>query len=282
MSAPLVPRQQANNPPASSSSSASASANSSSTSSIPQTVPAGSITITNPPQTATSFYKIAPSQPITFAWNFTDLLVTQTHLTVSAVGANGNTYPVGPTNGIIPGTATSVVWDPYSYNQNSGSQVSYPSFPVFPSLIRNPQPTLAMGTYTLKIWGDLGPDSVRSPGQLQPNTALQFALYTPQAYTPISSGELLASPPSPYASHDATTNLPPRLVMHNLQWRPRRPLLPPRLPGRDGHLRRHAPQRMGRAQTVRRMASFLSHFFCFLVVGRGGAIRTHYILAVFT
>jgi hypothetical protein len=51
------------------------------------------------------------------------------------------------------------------------------------------QPTLGMGTYNLKIWGDLGPDAVRSPGQLQPNTALQFALYTPQAYTPIASGE---------------------------------------------------------------------------------------------
>jgi len=35
---------------------------------------------------------------------------------------------------------------------------------------------------------DLGPDAVRLPSQLQPNTALQFALYTPQSYTPISSG----------------------------------------------------------------------------------------------
>jgi hypothetical protein len=46
-----------------------------------------------------------------------------------------------------------------------------------------------MGKYNLKIWGDLGPDANRAPGQLQPNSALQFALYTPQAYTPIASGE---------------------------------------------------------------------------------------------
>jgi len=152
--------------------SASASQSSSSaTSSIPDSVPVGGITITKPPQTATSFFKIAPSQQITFAWNFTQLLVTQTSLTLSAVGENGNTYPVGPTDGKIPGTATSVVWDPWGYNQNAGSS-----------------PTLAMGTYNLKVWGDLGPDAVRSPGQLAPNTALQFALYTPQSYTPIASG----------------------------------------------------------------------------------------------
>lgn len=45
-----------------------------------------------------------------------------------------------------------------------------------------------MGTYNLKIWGDQGPNAQRAPGQFQPNTALEFALYTPQAYTPIASG----------------------------------------------------------------------------------------------
>jgi hypothetical protein len=196
------PQPAANQQPATSASASS----SSSTSSIPDTVPAGSLTITQPPQTATSFYKIAPSQPITFAWNFTDVLVTPTSLTISAVGENSNTYPVGPTNGIIAGTATSVVWDPWSYNQNSGSMVSvillwllFPPFRLAQSilallqittyLLSRSQPTLAMGTYTLKIWGDLGPDVARAPGQLEPNTALQFALYTPQPYTPLASGK---------------------------------------------------------------------------------------------
>lgn len=139
---------------------------------IPQTAPVGIITITQPPQTATSFYKIAPSQLITFAWNFSMVLATPTHLTVSAVCANGNTYPVGPTNGIIPGTATSVVWDVYSYQQN------------------HPNTPLAQATYTLNIWDDRGPGSAREPGYLQPNTGLQFALYTPQPYTPLASGRL--------------------------------------------------------------------------------------------
>jgi len=137
---------------------------------IPQSAPAGLITITQPPQQSTSYYKIAPSQFITFGWNFSYILATPTHLTVSAVCENGNTYPVGPTDGIIPGTATSVIWDPYTY------QTSHPNLP------------LAQAKYNLRIWGDQGPNAPRAPGYLTPNSALEFALYTPQAYTPISSG----------------------------------------------------------------------------------------------
>lgn len=142
----------------------------SSTLSIPQTAPVGIITITQPPQTATSFFKIAPSQAITFAWNFSMVLATPTHLTISAICDNGNTYPVGPTNGIIDGTATSVVWDVYSYQQN------YLNTP------------LAQASYTLSIWDDRGPNPTRAPGYLQPNSGLRFALYTPQSYTPLASG----------------------------------------------------------------------------------------------
>lgn len=100
----------------------------------------------------------------------TSVLATPTHLTVSAVCDNGNTYPVGPTDGIIPGTATSVVWDVYSYQQ------AHPNTP------------LAQATYTLNIWDERGPGAARRAGYLQPNSALQFALYTPQAYTPLASG----------------------------------------------------------------------------------------------
>lgn len=162
----------ANQTPASAGSSPSRStANSSSTLSIPQTAPAGGLTITQPPQTATSFYKIAPSQLITFGWNFTYVIATPTHLTVSAVCSNGNTYPVGPTNGIIPGTATQVVWDVYSYQQ------------------ANPNMPLAQASCSLTIWDDRGPTATRRPGFLQANSALQFALYTPEAYTPLTSGQ---------------------------------------------------------------------------------------------
>jgi len=137
---------------------------------IPQDAPAGVLSITQPPQQSTSYFKIAEGQPVTFAWNFTYILATPTHLTVSAVCDNGNTYPVGPTDGIIPGAATNVIWDTYAY------QTSHPQLP------------LAQAGYTLKIWGDQGPDAARAPGYLTPNSALQFALYTPQPYTPITSG----------------------------------------------------------------------------------------------
>jgi len=142
----------------------------SSTLSIPQTAPAGVLSVTQPPQTTIAFFKIAESQPITFAWNTSYVLSTPTHLTVSAVCENGNTFPVGPTNGIIPGNALSVVWDVYSWQKN------------------NPNSPLPQATYTLEIYDDRGPDSARSTGLLQPNSALRFALYSPQPYTPISSG----------------------------------------------------------------------------------------------
>jgi hypothetical protein len=115
---------------------------------IPQTAPAGVVSITNPPQTATPFYKIAQGEPITFGWSFSGVLQSPTHLTVSAVCDNGNTYPVGPTDGIIPGTATEVVWDPYQYNQ------------------LNPQKPLAVGTpqYTLNIYDERGLKGPQRPG----------------------------------------------------------------------------------------------------------------------
>lgn len=173
------PKAMANpNPPASSSPTPSPSSNSTisrnsttSTLSIPQTAPAGGLTITQPPQTVTSFFKIASNQPVTFGWNMTSVIATPTHLTVSAVCENGNTYPVGPSDGIIPGTATQVVWDLYSYQQS------------------NPAKPLAQATYTLTIWDDRGPTATRRPGFLQQNSALQFALYTPEAYTPLVSGQ---------------------------------------------------------------------------------------------
>ncbi len=143
----------------------------SSQSHIPQSAPAGILSITQPPQTTIAFFKIAQSQPITFAWNYSYVLSTPTSITVSAVCENGNTYPVGPTDGVISGNATSVVWDAYAWQQ------SHPNSP------------LAQATYTLEIFDSRGPGAARSPGLLTPNDALQFALYTPQAYTPIASGQ---------------------------------------------------------------------------------------------
>jgi hypothetical protein len=137
---------------------------------IPQSAPAGLITVTQPPQTATSYYKIAPDETITFAWNFSYVLATPTHLTVSAVCDNGNTYAVGPSNGVIPGNSTSILWDIWSYNQAHSAT------------------PLAQATYVLEIWDDRGPGATRKAGYLSPNSALTFAMYTPQGYTPLASG----------------------------------------------------------------------------------------------
>jgi len=149
---------------------ASGSVTGNATLSIPQTAPAGALSITQPPQTSVAFFKIASGQPITFAWSFTDVLATPTSLTVSAVCANGITYPVGPTNGIIPGTASSVVWDVYEFQQS------------------NKATPLPQSTYTLNIYDERGPGAARGPGLLSPNSNLRFALYSPQPYTPIASG----------------------------------------------------------------------------------------------
>lgn len=136
---------------------------------IPQTAPAGGLTITQPPQTATSYFKIKQGVTATFGWNFTSLLSTPTHLTVSAFCDNGNTYPVGPTDGIIPGDASSVEWDLWSYNQ------------------ANPGTPLAQTTYTLHIWDDRGPGAPLAPGLFHENNALRFAMYYPGSATPLSS-----------------------------------------------------------------------------------------------
>ncbi|KAI1798426.1 hypothetical protein LXA43DRAFT_968735 [Ganoderma leucocontextum] len=170
---------------------------SSSSSAIPVSAPAGGITITQPPQTATSFFKIAPSNTITFAWNFTDVLATPTSLTVSAIGDNGNTYPVGPTNGVIDGTATSVTWDLWSYQQ------AHSNLPLAP------------GSYVLHIWDDRGPGAAESPGYLQENSALKFALYTPEAYTPLESWvcSTCSSAWSDFTTHPAFVSLTVTVVV---------------------------------------------------------------------
>jgi hypothetical protein len=137
---------------------------------IPPNAPVGLLTITQPPQTATSFYKIAQHQQVTFGWNFSFVLSTPAFITVSAVGDNGNTYAVGPTDGIIPGTATEVVWDLFSYQQN------------------NPNTPLVEATYTLNIHDERGLGAGKAPGHLEANTGLKFALYTPEPYTNLADG----------------------------------------------------------------------------------------------
>ncbi|KAJ4466856.1 hypothetical protein C8J55DRAFT_439211 [Lentinula edodes] len=150
---------------ASQSGSSGSKSSSASTSSIPQSAPAGLLSMTQPPQASTSFFKIASGEVVTFAWSFSGVLATPTSLTVNAVGANSFTYSLTS----LPGTASSYIWTPYDYQQ---SHLATP---------------LAQTTYSLQIFDDRGLGATTRPGYLSPNTALTFALYTPQPYTPLAS-----------------------------------------------------------------------------------------------
>jgi len=159
--------------------------------SIPATAAVGGLSLTQPPQFSTSYFKIAPSQPVTFGWSFDNYLyIKPTSLTVAAICENGYTYPVGPTNGVIPGSATTVVWDPYAYNQ------------------ANPNQPLPQATYELAIYDQRGLGALGQGGVFNPNTQLKFALYTPQPYTPLASGwscpGCSGAPPTPLSGTFAT------------------------------------------------------------------------------
>lgn len=152
-------------------SSASASASAATTAvTIPSTAANGGITITQPAQTAdASYYKIASGVNVTFGWNFTSVLSYPTKLVVQAYCSdNSNTYTIASS---IPGTATSVVWAPYLYDQQA---------------IQSGQPALIQATYRLQIYDERGLSVAASPGLFAPNSNVEFALYIPQPYTPIA------------------------------------------------------------------------------------------------
>lgn len=137
---------------------------------IPSSAANGGITITDPVQTAdASYYKLAQGVSVTFGWNFTSVLSYPTRLVVQAFcSENQNTYTIASS---LPGTATSVVWAPYQYDQTAG---------------QSGQPALIQATYRLQIFDERGLTVAASPGLFAPNTKVQFALYIPQPYTPIS------------------------------------------------------------------------------------------------
>ena len=92
---------------------------------------------------------------------------------VASCSQNGNTYPVGPTNAagevenVIPGSSTQVIWSPFDYEQN-GANVP-----------------LAAATYRLQIYDERGPTAAQAGGRFSPYSGMEFALYRPQAYTPL-------------------------------------------------------------------------------------------------
>lgn len=146
---------------------------------IPSSAPAGGLTVTQPVQTADpSYYKIATGVDVTFGWNFTSVLQYPQTLTVQAYcSENLNTYQIATA---LPGTATSVVWSPYNYS--TSVEASNPNLPQ-----------LIAASYRLLIYDERGLGVGASPGLMQPNTKVQFALYIPQAYTPLASGWICAA-----------------------------------------------------------------------------------------
>ncbi|RSH86384.1 uncharacterized protein EHS24_004634 [Apiotrichum porosum] len=159
---------------ASGNSTASASATNSTTSSIPATAAPGYLEMVVPPQDgSTSYYKIASADYITFKWNMTSVLSMPQSLTLVATCTdNGNTYPVGPTNGTyntIAGNATQIVWNPWEWAQMPN------------------QPAFAQGSYTLSIWDQRGSTAGASAGLMSPYSGLKFGMYNPQSYTPLAN-----------------------------------------------------------------------------------------------
>lgn len=146
---------------------------------IPSSAPVGGITMTQPIQTADpSYYKIARGVDVTFGWNFTSVLQYPRTLTVQAYcSENLNTYNIA-TN--LAGTATSVVWSPYNYS--TSVEVSNPNLPQ-----------LIAASYRLLVYDERGLSVGASPGLMQANTKVEFALYNPQAYTPLASGWVCAA-----------------------------------------------------------------------------------------
>ncbi|KAG0150202.1 hypothetical protein CROQUDRAFT_652618 [Cronartium quercuum f. sp. fusiforme G11] len=138
-----------------------------STFSAPADAPVGGLIYTQPPATAAaSYYKIADNNPLTFGWNYTNVLSFGKSITLAAFcSLNKITYTIAT----LPATATALTWDPYDLQQTPG----YPAF--------------AVATYTMMIYDERGPTAPPVAGLMSPNSALKFAMYKPQPYTPLAS-----------------------------------------------------------------------------------------------
>lgn len=169
----LAPRQNAGTSAPASGSSSGSSSSSSSSSDNDDRLPAGGLTVTQPAQTADeSYYKIAPHETVTFGWSFTSLKTQPDRLyVVASCSQNGYTYPIAPSPQGIPGDATSVTWYPYGYRLSAQA---------------NGQPDLAAAKYRLVIYDEEGPSAAARGGRFSPNNAVEFAMYFPQAYTPLA------------------------------------------------------------------------------------------------
>ena len=116
---------------------------------------------------------------------------------IASCSANGNTYPVGPTNSpynTIPANATQVIWNPWEWEQIPG------------------QTPFAEATYVLKIWDERGPGSTIKGGWMSPYSGTQFSMYRPAQYQSIG-GELGSSRGYTERRFSSSVDLPPRIPL---------------------------------------------------------------------
>jgi hypothetical protein len=71
--------------------------------------------------------------------------------------------------GVIPGTATEVIWDLKKYQEE------------------NQQLPLGPGNYRLTIWDERGESAIPGPGLMRQFGGLKFGMYTPNSYVPLDS-----------------------------------------------------------------------------------------------
>jgi len=132
-------------------------------------LPAGGVVMQTPAVSdGSQYYKIGDY--VTFGWNYTSLLVSPTAVNVQVYcSASAQYYDVASNVSIDDGT---VVWNTSQY-------------------IENRQIPFIQALYTLVIFDESNPGqatAAASAGYLEPYDRYSFAMYSPQPYTPLSSG----------------------------------------------------------------------------------------------
>ncbi|GFF36198.1 hypothetical protein IFM58399_04470 [Aspergillus lentulus] len=135
------------------------------TTSIDARLPAGGTSMLIPTAGATTYYKIGDY--VTFAWNYTSLLVTPSAVNVLATCTmNSATYTL--TSNMSVEATGKVVWDTGKYQANA----------TVPLL------TATYTLYVVDVDKDIG--DTASPGHLGSQNGYLFGMYSPQAYTPLN------------------------------------------------------------------------------------------------
>ncbi|OLL21644.1 Mitochondrial genome maintenance protein mgm101 [Neolecta irregularis DAH-3] len=126
--------------------------------------PAGAVVIVTPAvASGVSYYRIG--QQITFAWNYTNLIVTPTQIVVQAYcSMNKAQYTIAAN---MSAAKTTVVWDTSAYQANA----------TVP---------LLTASYTLMIYDAVsGSTAAPKPGYLAAFSGLSFGMYSSQPYAPL-------------------------------------------------------------------------------------------------